>query len=187
MKKIKIFLDMDGVLADFDKGALTQFKIITANLNKNKELLLPEYKDEKSRMWATIRKNPHFWSKLELMPGAVELWNATCQYDPIILTAAPSSFKEGSEYFLDVARRKEEWIKEKFNVDTTDKFICTTSKKKQLFMHDAALHHNILIDDRESNINNWIAAGGIGILHKNIDDTLLELKEVLKIEFKLKP
>ena len=35
---------------------------------------------------------------------------------------------------------------------------------------------NVLIDDRQSNIDAWESEGGIGILHKNARDTIKELK-----------
>jgi hypothetical protein len=37
---------------------------------------------------------------------------------------------------------------------------------------------DILIDDRSSNIEEWQAAGGIAIHHKNIDTTLQELSKL---------
>ena len=36
---------------------------------------------------------------------------------------------------------------------------------------------SILIDDRENNINQWIASGGIGILHTSASDTIKQLKK----------
>ena len=36
----------------------------------------------------------------------------------------------------------------------------------------------ILIDDFASNIKRWEAAGGIGILHKNANDTIQQLKKL---------
>jgi len=40
--------------------------------------------------------------------------------------------------------------------------------------------NHILIDDLEENIDPWTKAGGIGILHKNTDDTIKKLKKYLK-------
>ena len=36
----------------------------------------------------------------------------------------------------------------------------------------------ILIDDRDSNIEQWISNGGIGILHKDFDTTVIELEKL---------
>jgi hypothetical protein len=35
--------------------------------------------------------------------------------------------------------------------------------------------NSILIDDRKSNIDQWIEKGGIGILHENTEKTINEL------------
>jgi hypothetical protein len=38
--------------------------------------------------------------------------------------------------------------------------------------------NHILIDDRLSNIEQWRAAGGIGILHTSSDETITQLKKL---------
>ena len=38
---------------------------------------------------------------------------------------------------------------------------------------------SVLIDDRPKNINAWIDAGGIGILHKNAADTIAQLQDLI--------
>jgi len=43
--------------------------------------------------------------------------------------------------------------------------------------------NRILIDDLESNINEWEAKGGIGILHKNAGETLAILKKILYTKY----
>ncbi len=37
---------------------------------------------------------------------------------------------------------------------------------------------HVLIDDKKSNIDEWIEEGGIGILHTNTKDTIEQLKEL---------
>ena len=41
-----------------------------------------------------------------------------------------------------------------------------------------AAPNHILIDDRESNIDQWRAAGGIGILHTSASNTIQQLKKL---------
>ena len=43
---------------------------------------------------------------------------------------------------------------------------------------DYANENSILIDDRSKNIDQWRAAGGIGILHINAASTIEKLKEL---------
>ena len=41
-----------------------------------------------------------------------------------------------------------------------------------------AAPNHILIDDRKSNIDQWISQGGIGILHTSAADTIQQLKKL---------
>ena len=41
-----------------------------------------------------------------------------------------------------------------------------------------AAPNHILIDDKKSNIDEWRAAGGIGILHTSAADTIQQLKKL---------
>ena len=38
---------------------------------------------------------------------------------------------------------------------------------------------DILIDDRASNIEEWRAAGGLAILHKDYNDTMIQLNHLI--------
>jgi len=84
MKK-NIFIDLDGVLSNFELGVenlgFNLEKIMNSNDNKKKGFL-----------WATIRKNPQFWGELELLNDAMELWNYFESQNPFILTGIPATF-----------------------------------------------------------------------------------------------
>ena len=54
------------------------------------------------------------------------------------------------------------------------KLILRYAKQKQ----ELANPESILIDDRQINIDQWEAAGGIGILHTSTDNTISQLKEL---------
>ena len=53
-----------------------------------------------------------------------------------------------------------------------DHFICTTSARKQEFMHRKKAPHQVLIDDRVANCDRWVESGGIAILHDDVAFTL---------------
>ena len=77
---MQLYLDCDGVLADFDRGAT--------------ELLgLPPRAYEKRRgigaFWRELARHPDFYGSLPLMPGALELFAAVRHLDPVILTGLP--------------------------------------------------------------------------------------------------
>ena len=62
----KIFFDMDGVLADFDRGIRELCGIPSLN-----QEAADKAADE--RMWAAVRDTDHFYDRLELMPGAEKM------------------------------------------------------------------------------------------------------------------
>lgn len=70
----KIFFDMDGVLADFDRGIRELCGIPSLNQEA-------EDKAEDERMWAAVRDTDHFYDRLELMPGAEKMFrlNQICR------------------------------------------------------------------------------------------------------------
>jgi 5'(3')-deoxyribonucleotidase len=69
-----------------------------------------------------------------------------------------------------VAADKNKWIKE--HVDPNVLITCTIKgRHKAVF----ANHNHVLIDDRLENIEAWTKAGGIGILHKNAQETIEKL------------
>lgn len=146
----RLFLDMDGVFADFDRGYAESF---------GHECL--EVDD--STMWATINtKRDTFFRELPVMPGAVSFYEGLLlrNIEPIFLTACPES------NFASVAAQKKAWIKEHVN----------SAALVIPVMHGRNKHHylqnegDILIDDFPRNIERWNKAGGVGLLHKGEED-----------------
>jgi hypothetical protein len=93
----QLYLDADGVLADFEAAV---------------ELVLGESaKDYQKRhgipaFWAAVAKSSDFFARAPLMPDALTLFEAVRHLDPIILTglprgdwAAPQKAKWASEHF----------------------------------------------------------------------------------------
>ena len=69
-----------------------------------------------------------------------------------------------------VAADKHTWIRK--NVDSDVLVTCTIKgKHKAVF----AKPNHVLIDDRLENIKAWNMAGGVGILHKNAQETISKL------------
>lgn len=153
----KIYCDMDGVLADFvDQWKEYHKQDPTAHKKKIGKKEFDVFLDG-----APLE----FWTDMEFMPdarGGKALWDKIKKYDTEILSSPAES--EASR------KGKQMWLKSKgINVPLNLK----KSYKKQEF---AAPNH-ILIDDYKRNIDQWNAAGGIGILHKDNATTFAELKK----------
>lgn len=160
-----IFLDMDGVVADFDAVAR---KIIGYSH--------PAHERWPDSDWAKLRSHPRFYSELPLMPDAHELvntvmdWAAQHDRDVRFLTAIPQD-----NDFPWAIQDKITWAQKHFgNIPVWF----------GPYSHDKRHHArpgDILIDDRASNIQEWREAGGTGILHHgDVPATLNKLRTILQ-------
>ena len=148
----QIYCDMDGVLADFDKG----YKELTG------VDLGGKHAKGDAKFWKPISDaGSNFWLNLDWMSGGKTLWNYIKQYNPTLLSA-PSRENESR-------LGKRLWVKN--NIPGT-KLILASASKKQNYSGT----NKILIDDRPDNIEQWRSKGGIGILHTNTADTLKQLQ-----------
>jgi 5'(3')-deoxyribonucleotidase len=153
---------MDEVLSAFD----LQFE----SLKSNSEKLSPlewETKYGKDTLWDIIDPaGIEFWSEMKWFPGGKKLIQYLLplkdKYD-IQLLSTPSIEKDSRD-------GKALWVKNNLH----DVFKLNLSFTKA----DYATPTSILIDDFINNINKWRKAGGIAIQHKNINDTLKQLKEL---------
>jgi len=155
-----IYLDMDGVLVDFDK----QFKSKTGMLPKDYE---NKYGTDK--FWDFIDDSKKgggvgFWRSIEWMPGGQELYNLASQYKHALLSSPSRS--ESSRIGKRLWRRD--------NTPQTKLILAYSANKKNY-----ADKYSILIDDRADNIESWRSKGGIGILYKSSDQAINDLKQIL--------
>jgi len=149
----KIYCDMDGVLADFESG---YEKLTGIDLRG-------EFK-KGDDFWDPISKaGVGFWAGLKWMPDGQKLWDYLKPYKPDLLSA-PS--REDSSRI-----GKHVWVK--YKIPGT-KLILRYAKQKQ----ELATPESILIDDRQVNIDQWEAAGGIGILHTSTANTIQQLQKL---------
>ena len=150
----KIYCDMDGVLVDFESG----YEKLTGIDLKG------EYRPGVEDFWKPIEQaGVKYWASLKWMPDGKQLWGYIKQYTPELLSAPSKS--ESSKI------GKYVWVKN--NLPGTKLILRYASQKQQL-----ATPESILIDDRQVNIDQWEAAGGIGILHTSADNTISQLKEL---------
>ena len=151
----KIYLDMDGVLVDFDQ----QFKDLTGMMPREFEA-----KHGSTGFWEAIDKaGVGFWRGMSWMPGGEALYNRASQFDHELLSSPSRS--ELSKIGKRLWRR-----------DKTPSTKLTLSRS-YLKKNYAAPNH-ILIDDREDNIQQWRDAGGIGILYTSANQVNAELDKL---------
>ena len=150
-----LFVDMDGVLVDFEKG----YQELTGTSTK-------QYAKGDTSFWQPISDaGASFWANLPWMPDGEELWRYIKKYRPNILSAPswdPSS-KVG----------KEAWVKMHLKSDYNKLYLYSRANK-QLFSEP----NRILIDDMKQTIDEWNAKGGIGIFHTSAEDTIKQLKKL---------
>ena len=151
-----IYCDMDGVLCDFDK----RFMEFSNGIPPSR------YESEfgKKAFWKLISgQGVKFWVDIPWMSDGKQLWDYIKSYNPSLLSAP--SMEESSR------SGKRLWVD---NEIPGTKLILRSAEQKQEFAKPNA----ILIDDRPSNIEQWRAKGGIGILHTSANKTIEQLKEL---------
>ena len=149
-----LFLDADGVLADFDAGA----KVLLG-------MTAREFEARRGRgaFWKRLATAPDFYTTLPEMPDARILFDAVKHLQPTILTglplgkwAAPQKVKWAAEHFPGVP------------------IITCMARDKHKHMKPG----DVLVDDRENHRAAYEAEGVVFIHHKNAEDSLRQLAKI---------
>lgn len=155
-----LYVDMDGVIVDFEKTALD---LIGEPINQK----------NKSLFWKTVRsmepdKVVEYWASMDWTPDGKYIWNFVSKYSPIILSSPGNTLRELVE------EGKTVWINKNLKPKPNG-IIYETEKEKY------ANNYSIIIDDRSKVIDPWRSAGGIGIQHVTgkARDTIEQLKQIL--------
>jgi hypothetical protein len=156
---VKIYVDMDGVLANFEKRYIELFRESPDSGRERKEF---------SQNWPTFIEGKHF-ETLDWWPGGPELITYLGINVPLDSVEILSS-SGGNKYHDQVVIQKNKWI-ETFNLPEWKVNVVAGRKKKAEF----ATPDSILIDDTLDVIQAFRASGGIGIHHKDIGNTLMLL------------
>jgi proteasome assembly chaperone (PAC2) family protein len=160
----KVYLDMDGVLADFDQ----RFRDLSGMEPRDFE-----NKYGKKAFWNLIDEENKikFWVGIPVMDGATALVNAVKDYNYELLTS-PSAKKQS--YLGKIL-----WVRNNTgNVFPSKPRINFKKAKEKHLVKPQLAKTDILIDDREDTIGRWNAAGGTGIVYKSIGQVLNDLKKL---------
>ena len=146
---MKLFLDLDGVLADFDRGV----EAVTGKRPDQQHI---------RQMWKALAREPDFYGTLDMMHDAQVLWEFCGPYRPTILTGLPLG-----DWAPEQKRR---WVAAMLGADVPV-ITCMTREK-----HRFSGPGHVLVDDRAGTRDPWEAAGGIFILHTQAARSIAELK-----------
>jgi len=158
---MNIYVDMDDVLADFKQYST---KILGKQFNEVRY---------ENLTWAKLKENPRLYRDLEVKDGAYKLMEFLSSYKNsysiYLLTAVPRN-NDMQWAFYD----KVNWAQKYFPDYPVFFGPFSTDKWRHL-----RTSNDVLIDDRESNYNDWKNAGGKAYLYKNVDECILWAKDNL--------
>ena len=163
-----IFLDMDGVVADFTGFVTTYHKTDICNLTPK-------------QLWEPFQeKVPNIFLQLSLIDGAKEFFDTVVeiansnQYEVRFLSALP--YPTG--HLITSAQDKILWVNKHLSSTHEVHTVMGGGSNKKYYVNSSK---DILIDDREKNCLAFKKYGGKIILHKNFEETLLLLTTILPL------
>jgi hypothetical protein len=146
-----LFLDLDGVLADFDHGV----QAVTGRRPEDLPL---------KAMWAALAQAPGFFETLGMMEDAGELWRYCAPHQPTILTGLPL----GSW----APEQKRRWVARMLGAHVP--VITCMSRDKPRWSGPG----HVLVDDRASAREGWERKGGHFVHHVSAGQSIALLQEL---------
>lgn len=152
----QLFLDLDGVLVDFDRGV----QEITGKLPSDMQP-----KD----MWPRLAKTPGFYEHLSWTDDGKLLWEFAYPYSPIILTGLPMG--KWAE------PQKRAWCTRELG-EKVEVITCMSRQKAEQARMRSPKDTPVLVDDREKLAQAWEDMGGIFILHRSATESINSLRKL---------
>ena len=166
-KQPVIYLDMDGVIADFFGGVERMYGV-----DHWKELTSVKTGGDLKQEVIDRITGSDFFSTLPKFPSAdalIQLIKSATGGRFSILTSPLIGDHENS------AAQKKVWIAK--NIERPEEVIVSGRKEKWAKQKDGT--PNILIDDRPVNIERWEAKGGFGVLYQANKDSIIKVQQEL--------
>lgn len=157
--KLTIYLDMDGVVADFDKKFLERFGIYPRTLDAKNHKLFEEH-------WKIVIEERMF-AHLDKFPGCDELLDF-CRSVPDVSVCMLTSTSR-IECHKQLQEQKLEWL-DKQGIEFPA--ILVPGKRYKKYYAD---HYSILVDDTVKNVEQFIDHDGYGIVHESAAVTIKKL------------
>ena len=165
--KPTVYLDMDGVLADFFGGVEKMYGV-----DHWKQLTNDKTKDLKKEVIDRIT-GTDFFATLPKFQSADALIDMVKKFTGGKFSINTSPLRGDNE---NSGKYKKVWISN--NIDTPDEIV-VTGRKESYAKDKGTGTPNILIDDRPVNIQRWQDAGGYGILYQANRDSLDKVQKGL--------
>ena len=185
-----IYCDMDGVIADFKTGVINKMNEylqfassgghISSNslrkgINKVLKAFGPDFRVApgtdidsvkllKRLKYSVVVQDPgqFFYNLPKLSDGTDLLWPfITSLGNTVKVLSAPINSTKG----MPAEQGKIMWVQENLTPQPSDIIIVPAVEKQNYAVSLTTGKPNILIDDKEETIQQWRAAGGVGILH----------------------
>ena len=166
--KPTVYLDMDGVLADFFGGVEKLYGV-----SHWKELTSDKTKDLKAEVINRIT-GTDFFATLPKFKSADDLIQLVKKFTGGKFSINTSPLRGDNE---NSGKYKKIWISN--NIEKPDEIV-VTGRKETYAKDKASGTPNILIDDRPVNIERWKNAGGHGILYQANRDPLTKVEKGLQ-------
>lgn len=158
----RLFVDLDGVLADFDRGAELALGMPCHTFQELHGAAV---------MWKALEATPDFYARLEWTADGRELWNALA--DSTLWDGPPPMILSGLPLGTWADPQKREWCNRELGVGVPVITCMSIDKPHYCVAGD------ILIDDRETNGRDWTAAGGQFILHRSAAESVAALRSLM--------
>ena len=158
MRERQLYLDCDGVLADFDHGAERVLGV---------PLPVYEARHGRAHLWERLAQAPEFFFHLPLMPRATELFAAVRHLHPVILTGLP----RGNW----AAAQKVRWAEQHF---PGTRIITTLAADKR----DHCRTGDVLVDDNTRYRDLWESVGGVFVHYRGVEPALAELAGLFQLK-----
>ena len=160
---MQLYLDCDGVLADFERGAADLLGMAPRAYEKRHGI---------RALWREIARHPDFYGSLPLMPDAMDLFAAVRHLLPVILTGLP----RGNW----AAPQKIRWAAEHFP-GTQILTVMAVDKRNH------AQRGDILVDDQLKHAHLWESAGGIFVHHRDAASSIAKLRALSPEQMSVRP
>lgn len=148
---MKLFLDLDGVLADFDRGV--------AEVTGKRPEDLPL-----KAMWAALARAPRFFEMLAFLHDAEALWRFCEPHRPTILTGLPL----GSW----APEQKKRWVSRMLGAHVPVITCIARDKPRR------SGPGHVLVDDRASAREGWERKGGAFVHHASAERSIAALRRL---------